>query len=162
MSTTYIMTESVTNAEYQRFDPSHTFPEGHDNKPVVKVTYRAAMDYAAWISRKTGKRFRLPTEQERREAEESFEADYSNHPLSECPDVGTFGKNADGVTGLKGTVYDWCLHSDDMEKARSGWTPGSVSAESLSPQPSSTPMPSAGDIAFAVRVLAVLDALAQP
>jgi len=157
------MTESVTNAEYKRFDPAHSFPEDHGDKPVVKVTYREAMDYAAWLSRETGKRFRLPTEEERAAAEESFEADYSNHPLSECPGVGTFGKNDEGVTGLKGTVYDWCLHSDDMAKARAVWeTPGSVSAESLSPQPSWATMPSPEDIAFAARILAVLDALATP
>jgi formylglycine-generating enzyme required for sulfatase activity len=155
------MTESVTNAEYKMGVPSHTFPEGHDNKPVVKVTYSEAMAYAEWLSRETGKRFRLPTEEERKTAEESFEADYSNHPLDECPDVGTFGKNANGVSGLKGTVYDWCLHADDMAKARAVWeTPGSVSAESLSQQRSAASLPSPEDIAFAARILAVLDALA--
>ena len=142
------MTESVTNAQYKMFAPTHTFPEGHNNKPVAKVTYGEAMAYAAWLSRETGKRFRLPTEDERKSAEESFEADYSDHPLDECPDVGTFGKNADGVTGLKGTVFDWCLHSDDMEKARSGWTPEA-----------SPPLPDAARIQRAVRILAILDAM---
>ena len=117
------MTESVTNAEYRRFDPSHTFPEGHDNKPVTNVTYGEAMAYAAWLSQETGRRFRLPTEQEREAAESTFEADYSNHPLPERPDVGTFGKNADGVTGLKGTVYDWCLDAGDLNRARAAWEP---------------------------------------
>lgn len=158
------MTESVTNAEYKRFDPTHTFPEGHGNKPVVKVTYDEAMAFGAWLSRETGKRFRLPTEEERKNAESTFEADYSNHPLSECPAVGTFGKNADGVTGLKGTVYDWCLHPDDMTKARAAWEtePVSPAIPPLSPQPSWATMPSPEDIAFAARILAVLDALDKP
>jgi formylglycine-generating enzyme required for sulfatase activity len=142
------MTESVTNAQYKRFKPSHTYEAGHGNKPVAKVTYGEAMAYAAWLSRETGKRFRLPTEDERKSAEESFEADYSDHPLDECPDVGTFGKNADGVTGLKGTVFDWCLHPDDMTKARSGWTPEA-----------SPPLPDAARIQRAVRILAILDAM---
>lgn len=151
------MTESVTNEQYKRFDPTHTFPEGHNNKPIVSVTYDEAMAYAAWLSKETGKRFRLPTESERKEAEESFEADYSNHPLPECPDAGTFGKNADGVTGLKGTVYDWCLHADDMERARRAWETEPVSAGW--PEPKVAPSPE--EIEYAARILAVLDALEE-
>jgi len=153
------MTESVTNAEYRRFDPSHTFPEGHDNKPVTGVTYKEAMAYAAWLSQETGKRFRLPTEQEREDAESTFEADYSSHPLGECPDVGTFGKNADGVTGLKGTVYDWCLHADDMARARAAWEP---QAKGLPPEPLSAPSRfDLAQIRRAERILAILDALEE-
>ena len=157
------MTESVTNAEYKRFDPSHTFLEGHDHKPVVKVTYDEAMAYAEWLSRETGKRFRLPTEEERKTAEESFKADYSNHPLDECPDVGTFGKNANGVSGLKGTVYDWCLHADDMTKARAAWeTEPSPTISPLRSVHSTALLPSPEDIARAARILAVLDAMETP
>ncbi len=35
-----------------------------DNHPVVCVTYPDAVDYAAWLARKTGKPYRLPSEEE--------------------------------------------------------------------------------------------------
>jgi hypothetical protein len=119
------MHDQVTNSQWREFQPSHTFPKGHDNKPVVNVTYDDAMEYAAWLSKKTGRKFRLPTEEERMDAEATFVADFSNHPLKECPDVGTFGKNADGVTGLLGVTYDWCLHVNDYSRAVAAWEDGS-------------------------------------
>lgn len=115
------MHDQVTNSEWREFQPSHTFRNGNDNKPVVNITYDEAMKYAAWLSNKTGRKFRLPTEEERIKAESTFKADFSNHPLKECPNVGTFGKNAEGVTGLLGMTYDWCLHANDFPKAESAW-----------------------------------------
>ena len=35
-----------------------------DDHPVVCVSWQEAIDYAAWLSRRTGKRFRLPSESE--------------------------------------------------------------------------------------------------
>jgi len=119
------MHDQVTNSQWREFRPSHTFTKGHDNKPVVNVTYDEAMEYAAWLSKKTGRKFRLPTEDERMNAEATFVADFSNHPLKECPDVETFGMNADGVTGLLGVTYDWCLHVNDYQKAKAAWEDGS-------------------------------------
>ena len=115
------MGESITNAQWAAFRPDHPYPEGYDDKPVVDISYDDAMEYAGWLSRQTGRKFRLPTEDERKAAEDTFEADYSKHPLPECPDVGTFGRNADGVTGLKGTTWDWCLHPDDHNPEKLGW-----------------------------------------
>lgn len=109
------MHDQVTNAQYKEFCPDHKFKPGHENKPVVNVSYTDAVSYAKWLSQKTGRKFRLPTEAERIAAESTFEADFSNHPLLECPDVGTFGKNADGVTGLLGMTYDWCANPEDIE-----------------------------------------------
>lgn len=123
------MFDQVTNAEWALFKTDHKYEPSHANKPVVCVTYDEAMEYAKWLSRKTGRKFRLPTEDERIEAEKSFVADFSRHPLGCLPDVGTFGKNKDGVTGLLGVTYDWCLHPSDMEEAQSAWSP------SVSPQP---------------------------
>jgi len=119
------MHDQVTNSQWREFRPSHTFTKGHDNKPVVNVTYDEAMEYAAWLSKKTGRKFRLPTEDERMNAEATFVADFSNHQLKECPDVETFGMNADGVTGLLGVTYDWCLHVNDYQKAKAAWEDGS-------------------------------------
>jgi formylglycine-generating enzyme required for sulfatase activity len=48
----------VTNTEYRRFKPDHTFPAGEDNLPVTNVLYDEAAAYAKWAGK------RLPTELE--------------------------------------------------------------------------------------------------
>ena len=131
--------DQVTNAEYRRFRPGHVFPSHHENKPVVNVTYNDAMAYAQWLSRSTGEQYRLITESERLEAESTFVADFSKHPLPEMPDVGAFGHNAEGVTGLLGVTYDWCLDPEDMHKVLAGWA--ALPAPAPAPQPAAAPAP---------------------
>lgn len=41
-----------------------TFGHGRDNQPALCMTIHAAMHYCEWLSAKTGKRYRLPTEAE--------------------------------------------------------------------------------------------------
>ena len=41
-----------------------TFGLGRGKSPNIAVTWHAAMEFARWISRQTGKRYRLPTEAE--------------------------------------------------------------------------------------------------
>jgi formylglycine-generating enzyme required for sulfatase activity len=60
----------VTFAEYDRFaeatgrkKPSDT-GWGRGRRPVINVSWEDAVDYADWLSRETGKRYRLPTEAE--------------------------------------------------------------------------------------------------
>jgi toxoflavin biosynthesis protein ToxD len=66
----------VTNAEYSRFLSETTWREiptswafgrfhpGFSNHPVYSVTPEAADAYVAWLSKKTSRRFRLPSEAE--------------------------------------------------------------------------------------------------
>lgn len=75
----YVMTTEVTNAVYKLFDPhhdsrfidqqwkdhcwpgyAHHFPE----QPVIRISWNEAMAFCKWLSEKTGKKFRLPTEAE--------------------------------------------------------------------------------------------------
>ena len=57
-------------------------------------------------------------------AESSFVGDFSNHPLPEQPDIGTIGKNADGVLDLCGSTYDWCAQPSDIDDpVKLGWVP---------------------------------------
>lgn len=107
--------DQVTNEEYRMFCPGHVFPAGQEKKPVTYVTFIEGKAYAKWLSQTTGRKFRLITEEERKAAEATFEATFESHPLKEAPDVGTFGKNADGVTGLLGVTYDWCAGPDDIQ-----------------------------------------------
>jgi formylglycine-generating enzyme required for sulfatase activity len=59
----------ITHGERKRFvdDTGHkdgSDCEREDNRPVVCVSWQDARDYAAWMSRKTGQHYRLPTEAE--------------------------------------------------------------------------------------------------
>ncbi|MBK1718720.1 formylglycine-generating enzyme family protein [Thiocystis violacea] len=60
----------VTFLEYDRFaratglEPPDDRGWGRGTRPVVGVTWNQATDYAAWLSRQTNQRYRLPTEAE--------------------------------------------------------------------------------------------------
>lgn len=64
-----ISVTEITNAEYEQFRPAHRAlrEEGFscaDGDAVVNVTWDDAVAYCKWLSRKTGRHFRLPTEAE--------------------------------------------------------------------------------------------------
>jgi formylglycine-generating enzyme required for sulfatase activity len=67
----------VTNRMYNLFDPAHDsriedknayqfgihgYPMNKPEQPVVRVSWREALAFCAWLSAKTGQRFSLPTE----------------------------------------------------------------------------------------------------
>lgn len=67
----------VTNDQFARFDPAHDsrveskhamqfgvrgFYVNRPKQPVVRISWRQAMAFCEWLSRTTGKPFRLPTE----------------------------------------------------------------------------------------------------
>jgi formylglycine-generating enzyme required for sulfatase activity len=60
----------VTNSQYRKFRPDHNSGsyEGNNlndnNQPVTSVTWNDAAEYAKWLSKKSGRSFRLPTEAE--------------------------------------------------------------------------------------------------
>lgn len=69
----------ITNEIYKLFDPKHDskyinvlhmnteergFAVNRPEQPVVRVSYRRAVEFCEWLSRKTGLRFALPTEEQ--------------------------------------------------------------------------------------------------
>ena len=54
--------DAITRPTPPYTDP--TFGFGHDGYPVINITHHAAMEYCRWLSAKTGKTYRLPTEAE--------------------------------------------------------------------------------------------------
>ncbi|MCG6553085.1 MAG: formylglycine-generating enzyme family protein [Candidatus Magnetominusculus sp. LBB02] len=60
----------VTNQQFKKFRPSHDSGKfegvslNENNQPVVNVSWEDAVEYAKWLSSKTGRTYRLPTEAE--------------------------------------------------------------------------------------------------
>ena len=54
----------VTRAQFAAFDPSYAVAEGTENHPANGVSYDTAKKYCEWLGEKTGRKFRLPTEDE--------------------------------------------------------------------------------------------------
>jgi formylglycine-generating enzyme required for sulfatase activity len=59
-------TTEVTNAQYEQFDPKHRRAprDAADDDAVVNVNWDEASAFCAWLSKKEGRNYRLPTEAE--------------------------------------------------------------------------------------------------
>lgn len=116
----YIGKYPVTNKEYCLYDPSHENPS--DNLPVVNVSWNDAVAYCKWLSEKTGKNYRLPTEAEWEYAcRAGTKTDYywgDEMKSSYCwylknsgrkvHPVGQKISNPWGLYDMSGNIYEWC------------------------------------------------------
>lgn len=64
VSSFYIGKYEVTNKEYRMYDSSHRTGWSDDDHPVEEVSWYDSVKYCEWLSNKTGKNYRLPTEAE--------------------------------------------------------------------------------------------------
>ena len=123
----------VTNEEYACFlaaarspeprcwnDPSFNDPK----MPVVAVSWHEAVAYCEWLSRATGKSYRLPTEAEWERAARGG-AEQRLYPWGDAPPeqvpnyagrwengpepVGLYPPNSYGLYNLGDNVHEWCL-----------------------------------------------------
>jgi formylglycine-generating enzyme required for sulfatase activity len=101
-----------------------TFGYGHKNQPAICMTHHAAMEYARWLSAKTGKEYRLPTEAEWEyacRAGTTTAYSFGNDPAkindyawsaenAEKPQpIGKKKPNPWGLHDMHGNVAEWCL-----------------------------------------------------
>jgi formylglycine-generating enzyme required for sulfatase activity len=102
-----------------------TFGHGHDGNPALGITHHAAMEYCRWLSKKTGKAYRLPTEAEWEWAcragtttPYSFGDDpkklgdyawYEENSDEKAHKTGQKKPNPWGLYDMHGNVAEWCL-----------------------------------------------------
>lgn len=143
-STLAVARTPVTNAQYLEFvrETGHpaparnsvggsfqlwsnaSFPDEIAHHPVVNVSWKDAVAYAAWLSKKTGKLYRLPTDEEWTRAAEGS-APGKPYPFGDAIDKtkawygarwdglrtlkpADFGApNSIGLYGMAGNVWQW-------------------------------------------------------
>lgn len=111
---------------------------GRGNRPVINVSWEDAQEYVRWLSRKTGKTYRLPSESEWEYAaragstgpfhfgstisteQANYNGDYTYGEGTEgvyreqTVPVGSFPANGFGLHDVHGNVWEWvedCWHS---------------------------------------------------
>ena len=89
-----------------------------DSHPVTCVNLHDTQAYVSWLSRRTGARYRLPTETEWAEADQGSEpgcyGGAEGTRRGTCP-VGSYGSNEVGLSDMIGNVWEWteaCLEGN--------------------------------------------------
>ena len=116
---------------------------GKGRRPVIEVDWSDAKTYAAWLSKKTGKPYRLLTEAEWEYAAragtttayfwgDKFDSSRANNG-SKTAKVGRYRPNAWGVHDMHGNVWEWTedCWNDSYKRAPtdgSAWTDGDCSS----------------------------------
>ncbi|HZV04557.1 MAG TPA: prolyl oligopeptidase family serine peptidase [Gemmataceae bacterium] len=137
----------VTRAQFAEFDKTYKIEPGRENYPANGITFERAKDYCSWLSKQTGRTYRLPTEEEAEKLYENSEgeentldhwAGYAVNPddavrLRETlndrggealllKEVGSFRAAGDeqAVFDLGGNVAEWVAMKDGKGAVRGG------------------------------------------
>ena len=133
-----ISKQEVTFAEYDKFARAtgRRLPNdeswGRADRPVINVSWNDARAYAEWLSKKTGKRYRLPTEAEWEYAARAgstgkawWDSSAKVKPANcfncgsewdgkRTAPAGSFSGNAFGLLDMAGNAQEWtedCYHT---------------------------------------------------
>jgi formylglycine-generating enzyme len=128
----FLAATQVTNQEYGRFlKATSSMPPpfsndanfNHPKQPVAAVSWDDAVRYCEWLSRQTGRGFRLPTEAEwecaARAGLEQKQFPWGDEPPHSLPNYATrwqtgpepvaqYAPNAFGLYDIGDNVHEWC------------------------------------------------------
>ncbi len=130
LSRFYISQFPITNAEYERFDPTHGSRRAawaDDGHPAIYVSCQDATRFCQWLSARERKRFRLPTEAEWEYAAKGD--DGRTFPWGEATGRGDLANYADANTTFAwrdGTVDDGFAETSPVGAYPAGASPFGV------------------------------------
>lgn len=118
----------ITFSEYDQFCQAtkRPFPRdldwGRVNRPVIQVSWKEALAYCEWLSKRSGKMYRLPSELEweyvakkgllNHEYIQTLLPNQKQYHSSKTESVGYFGANNLGVYDMLSNIWEWTLDYD--------------------------------------------------
>jgi|CXWL01.1.fsa_nt_gi formylglycine-generating enzyme required for sulfatase activity len=115
---------------YRYMNNIELFPPAKTDHPVVSVSWADAFAYCGWLSRESGKAYRLPTEAEWEKAARGTDgriwpwgneassniANTKEAKIGDTTEVGRFSPKGDspyGCSDMVGNVWEWCADRFD-------------------------------------------------
>ena len=150
----------VTRTQFAAFRPSYSYPAGTASHPANGISFEDAQAYCKWLSNKTGRKFRLGTEEEMAKllkpsskgntldgwAAYPLNADDATHLAAKVKQLGSGallkpvgsspGAGDDPVYDLGGNVAEWVVTKDGTGKPLGG-----SADRPADPKGSATPAP---------------------
>lgn len=124
-----------------------SFGMGKDGYPAINVTQYAALRYARWLSAKTGRFYRLPTEAEWEYAcRAGSQAAFSFNPADKLGDYATYVENSEGQYARPGSRKPNRWQLFDMHGNVAEWTMDKFDPQYYAQSPGQDPWNRPADI----------------